>query len=127
MAGHKGGDVTEKMATMSVSKGKGKKGKGKGGKAPPPTMPVDDEDEPPPAGTSLPKPSPPSLLSSYRIVDGGQRVIETADGMLVDIYVPRGDQQRKIPVFLSRADWNPDDKLQQTQMLQVELLIILFI
>jgi eukaryotic translation initiation factor 2C len=97
----KGGEVTAKVKEMSISKGKGKQGKGRG-KAPAPA-PAPAEDEP--SGHS----------------DEGKRVIETPDGMLVDIYIPRGDQQRKIPVFLSRADWNPDDKLQQSQMLQVAI------
>ena len=112
---------------MTVAKGTGKKGKGKG-KAP-------DEDEPSgPSGmsssprfayilllavTSLSPPPYLFPLSLLSVGEGEQRVLETPDGMLVDIIVPRGDQFRRIPVFLSRADWNSDDKLQQSQLLQV--------
>jgi hypothetical protein len=46
----------------------------------------------------------------------------TKDGIVVEILVQCSDKQVKELVFLKCAEWNPDDMLQQAQMLQVYIL-----
>lgn len=61
------------------------------------------------------------------ITDKKGRVVTTKEGMFIEVKVPKGDTEETLPVFIFRADWNSNDKFQQSQLLQVSIFLLLLL